>query len=253
MTDRECKKQLQLFLRKKAEPKKMNETMKLCMEMVRRQKKAAEEPRTGFGEYLSGIFRFYGLPIFGLQAVTLFLACFCIATIAGTVKYIPLFMPMFVLGAMPVIFKEQFYGMNEMEAVTRNSAAQIILAKLILIGAANLVCITALLCLEISLHNSCVEIVQMILYSLVPYLVSISALLRVVRLRKKDGIQVCAATVSGSCVCWGISAKIVPKLYETSAIGIWIFAFCFFTAFFIKEIYYIMQSRREGKIYGAID
>jgi len=53
-------------------------------------------------------------------------------------------------------------------------------------------------------------------------------------------------------MCWGVLARTVPWLYETSALGIWIAAFLFFAAFFIKEIYFIIVMRKEGKIYGVI-
>ena len=56
--------------------------------------------------------------------------------------------------------------MSEIEAVTRASGAQITLAKLVLAGAANLVCITILLCMEVYLQNSYKEIGQMVLYCL---------------------------------------------------------------------------------------
>ncbi len=44
------------------------------------------EPRTGFFHYLSDVFRFEGIPIFGLQAVTLFIVCLTIASIADVPK-----------------------------------------------------------------------------------------------------------------------------------------------------------------------
>ena len=97
-----------------------------------------------------------------------------------------------ILAVMPAIFKSQYYGMSEIEAVTRASGAQITLAKLVLAGAANLVCITILLCMEVYLQNSYKEIGQMVLYCLVPYLVCMVALLRLIRLQKKQSLQICA-------------------------------------------------------------
>ena len=43
-------------------------------------------------------------------------------------------MPLFVLAVLPVMLRCQYYGMSEIEAATRASGAQIILAKLILAG-----------------------------------------------------------------------------------------------------------------------
>ena len=142
--------------------------------------------------------------------------------------------------------------MSEIEAVTRASGAQITLAKLVLAGAANLVCITILLCMEVYLQNSYKEIGQMVLYCLVPYLVCMVALLRLIRLQKKQSLRICAIVMLSSCICWGMSARILPWLYETSAVGVWIVTFLIFAMFFIHEIHYIAEMRKEGKMYGIV-
>lgn len=142
--------------------------------------------------------------------------------------------------------------MSEIEAVTRASGAQIILAKLILAGAANLVCMTIFISFEAYLQNSCEKIGQMILYCLVPYLVCMIFMLRLIRLRRRESIQICMVFVFGSCMFWGVLARTMPWLYETSAFGIWIAAFLFFAAFLVKEIYFIISMRKEGKMYGII-
>ena len=158
MKDKNLKGYLQQSLGEEVQPKRLEETIKLCTEIVREQEVTRAEPRTGFFHYLSDVFRFEGIPIFGLQAVTLFIVCLTIASIADVPKNIPIFMPLFVLAIIPAIFKSQYYGMSEIEAVTRASGAQITLAKLVLAGAANLVCITILLCMEVYLQNSYKEI-----------------------------------------------------------------------------------------------
>lgn len=252
MKDKEIRKYLQRSLRQESHPERLEETILFCTEIVREQNAVAEEPRTGFFKYLSEVFRFYGIPLFGLQAVTLLIVCLAVFTLADVPGDIPMFMPLFALAVMPVIFKSQFYGMSEIEAATRASGAQIILAKLILAGAANLVCMTALLCLEVYLQNSCKEIGQMILYCLVPYLVCMAAMLRLARLRRKENIPVYGVATLSSCMCWGMSARVLPWLYEASATGLWIIAFLVFAMFFIKEVYFIIETRKEGKIYGII-
>jgi len=255
MKDRELKKYLRQPLQEtELNEKGLNETITLCIGIMREQKlaqKPQEEPRTGFVRYLSDIFRFEGLPLFGLQAVTLFIICLIISALDIS-KYISGFMPLFVLAVMPVMFRCQYYGMSEIEAVTRASGSQIVLAKLVLAGAANLVCMTVLISFEVYLQNSCSEIGQIILYCLVPYLVCMVSMLRLIRLRRKENIQICTVMVLGSCVCWGVLARTLPWLYEASAFGLWIVAFLFFAAFFIKEVYFIITMRKEGKMYGII-
>ena len=185
-----------------AKAERVAETINLCIGIMREQAVSPEEPRVGFFGYLSDIFRFEWLPIFGLQAVILFFACFTICIVPDAPGSIPIFMPLLVLAVMPVMFRGQYYKMSEIEAATRSSGAQIILAKLILAVAANLVCITIFLCMEVYLHNSCKELGQMVLYCLVPYLMSMIPLLRLTRLGTKDSIPICTVIMLGSCLFW---------------------------------------------------
>lgn len=252
MKDENLKVFLRQSLGEEVVPEKLEETVKICNKMMQEQDAFTIEPRTGFFHYLSDVFRFEGITIFGLQALTLFIVCLVIVGITDIPRNIPIFMPLFVLAVMPDVFKSQYYGMSEMEAVTRASGAQLMLAKLVLSGAANLVCITVLLCMEIYLQNSGKELGQIVLYCLVPYLVCMVTLLRLLRLQKKESLQTGAAIMVGFCVCWGLSSRVLPWLYEASAMGLWIAAFLIFTMFFISEIYYIVKMRREGKVYGII-
>lgn len=255
MKDSELKKYLQQSLQQETKPKRLEETINECIELMREQKlvqNVRKEQRTGFVQYLSDILHFEGIPILVLQTITLFIVCLVISTVADIPRYIPAFMPLFALTVMPVMFKCQYYGMSEIEAVTRASGSQIVLAKLILAGALNIVCMTILISFEVYLQNSYKEIGQMILYCLVPYLVCMVSMLRLIRLRRKESIQICTVIMLSSCVCWGVLARTVPWLYETSAFGIWIVAFLCFAMFFIKEIYFIITMRKEGKMYGII-
>ena len=252
MKDRTLKSNLYHSLGQEVQPKRLEETINYCTEIMKEQMLYKEEPRTGFFQYLSDVFRFEGIPIFILQAVTLFFVCLMIASVADIPQNIPIFMPLFVVTAMPVLFKSQLYGMSEIEAVTRASGAQIILAKLVLAGSANLVCITIVLWLEVSLQNDYSKLGQMVLYCLVPYLVCMTGMLRLVRLQRRESIWTCAIVMLGSCVCWAISSMVIPWLYATSAIGFWLIAFVVFGIFFMKEVLFIVEMRKEGKMYGII-
>lgn len=234
------------------QPQKLEETIKICKDIIRTQKNAQEEERRGFWQYLSDVFRFEGFPILGLQAATLFLICLNISFITESPAALPIFMPLFVLALLPSLLRGHRYKMSEIEAVTRASGAQIILAKLVLAGSANLICITILLWFELYLQNTTVLLGQLILYALVPYLMCMVLLLRSIRLQKKKNIQICGLEISGFCLYWGIAAKMLPGLYEMSATGIWIIAFFVFCVFFLKEIIYIAEMRKRGKMYGII-
>lgn len=252
MEDRKLENSLYHSLGQEIQPKRLDETIKGCTEIMREYKFLKMEPRTSFFHYLSDVFRFEGIPIFILQAVTLFVVCLMITSVADIPQNIPVFMPLFVLAVMPVIFKSQFFGMSEIEAVTRASGAQIMLAKLVLAGAANLVCITIVICLEVSLQNNYSELGQMVLYCLVPYLVCMTGMLRLMRLQRKESIRMCVVVMIGSSVCWAATSRLIPWIYATSAIGFWLIAFVLFGMFFFKEVLFIVEMRKEGRIYGII-
>lgn len=252
MNDGELKEFLQQSLQQEVQPEKLGECIKRCTDIMCEQRYAAAEIRTSFFGYLSDVFRFEGIPIFGLQALTLFLVCLMLSLLASDPKYIPGFMPLFALAVIPTVFKSQYYNMSEIEAVTRASGAQIMLAKLILTGVANLVCITVLLGLEVYLQGSYDALGQMVLYCLVPYLVCMVAMMRLIRLRRKEGMPIYAISVFTSCICWGMSARLLPWLYQTAAMGLWIVVILVFAMFFIKEVYFIVEMRREGKMYGIV-
>lgn len=234
------------------QPHKLEETIKICNDIIRMRANTQEEERTGFWQYLSDVFRFDGLSILGLQAATLLLLCLNISHIKEEPAILPVFMPLFVLALLPSLFRGRRYNMSEIEAATRASGAQIILAKLVLAGSANLICITILLWFELYLQHSVVHLGQLILYALVPYLICMVLLLRNIRLQKRENIQICILELSAFCLYWGAAAKMLPGLYEASAAGIWIIAFLVFGAFFLKEIIYITEMRKRGKMYGII-
>ncbi|MCM1124509.1 MAG: hypothetical protein NC416_18190 [Eubacterium sp.] len=231
---------------------KMQETVQMCIREMRRQSYEQEE-RTGFWTYLSDIFRMEGAAIFGLQVLALLVICLGILTAEQRLETLPAFMPLFGLALIPVLYRNQAYGMCEIEAVTRASGAQIILAKLILAGAANMLCMTVIVCLEGFLVGDSGVLMQVVLYAVVPFLVCAVELLRRIRICRHRGIPACAAMSLVFCMFWGASAKAFPWLYEASAMGIWAMGFVVFAAFFIREICFIIQTRREGKMYGTID
>ena len=254
MKNRKFKTYLQGSMRQEEEgrPGKIEETIAGCKEIMHRQRADEEEKRTGFWQFLSDVFRFEGLSIFGLQAGVLLLVCLQLGIIDDVSYYIPAFTTLFALAVMPVLLRSQFYNMGEMEAVTRASGAEIVLAKLILAGAANLVCITILFCLIMHVHNFSESMGQIVLYALVPYLGCMTAILRLIRLQRKERITVCVVALISFWVCWEVTAFARPQVYETSATGLWIALFFIFTGFFGKEIAFIWKMRKEGKQYGII-
>ena len=252
MKDREMKQYLRETLGREVKPRRMEETVDLCIRIMGEKEGAMRGPRTGFFQYLSDVFRYEGGPILGFHGMTLLIVCLMLSGAGDVPKNIPVFMPLFVLALLPALFKGQYFHMSEIESVTRASGAQITLAKLIIAGGANLVCITVVLGLMIYLQNSCLELGQMVLYCLVPYLSCMTVLLCIIRQKRRESLPVSVGLVFCSCVLWGLLARFFPGLYEASATGIWTVAFVVFTGFFVKEIHYIAVMRKEGKMYGIV-
>ncbi|MCM1266329.1 MAG: hypothetical protein NC302_00380, partial [Bacteroidales bacterium] len=143
MRDRELKAYLRTVLRQGEEPQaeKKAETVTFCLEALRQYGDCKAEERTGFWQFLSSVFRFEGLLIFGIQAGVLFVVCLLLGTAEDIVRSFSAFTPLFALAVMPALFRSRYYNMGELEAATRASGAEILLAKLLLAGAANLLCI----------------------------------------------------------------------------------------------------------------
>ncbi len=210
------------------------------------------EPRQSFWGFLADVFHFEWLPIVGFQAVALLLAGLYLYGASKDLKYLPVFIPLFILAAVPALFQGQYFGTSEMEAVTRSSGAKIVLAKLVLAGAADLICMTMLLWLEVRLTGSVRDLGRMILYCLVPYLVCMTVLLHLIRSGRKNGMTLAIVASLGSCLFWRISSRIVPGLYELSAVGVWFAAFTVFSAFFAREICLLIKANKEGRMYGTV-
>lgn len=251
MEEKKLKEYLHQALKETDAPKRMEETIRLCRAQIRAYPPVREE-RTDFWAYLSDIFRFEGMRVLGLQALALLIACVGISRTLQEIENIPFYALMFSLAVMPVLFRGQIHGMSEMEAATRSSGAQIMLAKLLLAGAANLVCMTVFLCVAVKFKGAYREIGQLILYVLVPYLSCMVFMLQRIRVCRREGIWQCITAGFLSCLFWGLSARFFPWLYSLSAGGVWALAFLVFGGFFVKEIWFIWEMRKEGKMYGII-
>lgn len=252
MKGKKFQKYLIQVLSQTEEAEKLEETIK-TFKLIMKMQTYHVETRTDFFTFLSEILHFEGLKIFGLQTLVLLFTCLGILSVSDMSEYIPAFMPLFALAVIPALFQNKTYMMEEIEAVTRSSTAQIILAKLILLSAANLVSFTILAVLEKYSGNSSVSMIVFILYAAVPFLSCMVMMLRCIRLQKKDMALPCMFTSLFSCLCWGASAFAFPWLYRMSATGIWIIAFIVFGSFYVKEIYYIIKAAKEGRNYGIIN
>ena len=165
------------------------------------------------------------------------------------VSWLPLLGPLLVGVCLPVLFAGQRFDMDELEASTCVSRAELALAKLILAAAADLVFLTAALALGKSQTGK--ALLPLFFYLLVPFLfcalTSLTVLRRCPRSNGVVCIVVCSATAAGLLVVH----LAAPQLYETSALGGWMLAFLVFGGFFVRELISLLQQRKEGIIGGV--
>ncbi len=234
-------------------PAQIEKTATRCIAVMRKQADASAEPRQNFWGFLSEVFHFEGRSLLLPQLGVLLVTCHVAWTFSMSAYALPSYMPLFILAVMPVFFKGQYCRVSEVEAATRTSVAQLALARLILAGAGALVCLTFLLGLEVWLQRSFENLGRVVLYCLVPYLACMTAMLALIRRRRKDDAPLCMAIALGSVVFWRWTVRLLPWLYEASALGIWIAAVLFYSLLLAKEITYIIHANKEVNMYGVVD
>ena len=257
MNNRELKKNLTEYINQEKNAERsvahMKETIRLCAESLREQAGLKPEPRQSFWGFLADVFHFEGISLLLPQLAVLLVTCHVACTYSMSAYALPSYMPLFILVVIPTFFRGQYCRVSEAEAATRTSGAQLALARLILAGGGALVCLTFLLALEVWLQRSFENLGRVVIYCLVPYLTCMTAMLALLRRRRKDDAPLCMAIALGSVVFWRWSARLFPWLYEASALGIWVAAVLFYSWLLAKEIVYILHANKKVNMYGVID
>lgn len=132
------------------------------------------------------------------------------------------------------------------------SGAELMLAKLILAAAADLVCLTVVIALTLTKSNCGANLAQLVLYAVVPLICCVSLTLWCARTRRAHTMQAGIIGCVGASALAGITALRLPELYSLSMLGLWLAAFLISAAFFAREIWLLLEIRKEGKIYGII-
>lgn len=248
------KHELQSILQKGPMPKRLKETQRICDKILNRQMKLnlVPEERTNFWQFLSDVMRYIGWRLWLAQGIVLLFICSGCFSIHNTANAISMFIPLLILACLPSFYQSRTFGMGEIEAVTRASGAQIILAKLILAGAAQIICLTVICWLVTIVAESSVTLIQIIMYVIVPFLGCLILTLWNMRTRERYAIQFSAISCLGVSAFAGTLAHWFPVIYDISAIGVWFITFVLFMGFFTKELSLLIKTWKEGKMYGII-
>ena len=186
------------------------------------------------------------------QMATLVMICLFIQFINDYPRLIPVCIPLFILVALPALFEAEISKMSEIELATRNSCAQLLLARLVIIGASDIICFTLLLIVELYRFHTGQGILNLILYVFVPYMACVTMILRLIRSGRRR-LRNSAGTAVLTSIIFGMVALVIPGLYKASSVGIWLICFIIFGSFFIREMGYLISLAKEGKTYGFVD
>ena len=232
-------------------PTKIEETVAECRRITE-ERAVLNRKRSNYLEFLSEVFRMNGPMILLGQMATLVMICLFIQFINDYPRLIPVCTPLFILVALPALFEAEISKMSEIELATRNSCAQLLLARLVIIGASDIICFTLLLIVELYCFHTGQGILNLILYVFVPYMACVTMILRLIRSGRRR-LRNSAGTAALTSIIFGMVALVIPGLYKASSVGIWLICFIIFGSFFIREMRYLISLAKEGKTYGFVD
>lgn len=231
-------------------PRRLAETQARCRVLAAR---GSVRRRLDFGEFLLEAARHIGLRLWGTQALTLLAVCVLLFSLwEKALCYLPGMMPLFVLACVPELLRGRTWGMEEMEAATRASTLQLMLAKLVLAGGANLVCLTFTLLCVLRLPGLPWRVAQLVLYMTVPFLGSAALALWCIRRAHGHPRAACAAACAVVSLLCVSGALWLPRIYELSAIGLWAAALPASAACLVGELYRLTKSGK-GELFLGIE
>ncbi|MEG2770292.1 MAG: hypothetical protein RR902_05690, partial [Oscillospiraceae bacterium] len=151
--------------------------------------------------------------------------------------------PIIVMLGFGEVLKSDVYKMAEIESVTRFSTKSILAARLIVMTAIDIVCLTVVIIVTATITEN--SIFSFILYLLVPFLLTLSACLTVMnRHIFKNERAACLITgVAVSAVFYMLS--FVNTIYTVGAQIGWIIIFIITCSYIAREIFFTTRSIKE--------
>lgn len=153
-------------------------------------------------------------------------------------------LPFAVLLTITELARSASCRMNELEMSTRYSLNHIVLCRLCVLGAVNLLLLLLIaFCLSSRLEFG---FVRAGIYLLVPYLLAGASSLAACRLLKGREALYCSSTISILlCFFLNISARTCRNIYETYSFYIWIVLFVFLSITVALQIYRLTKNSEE--------
>lgn len=164
-------------------------------------------------------FLLFGLVTFAAQAVEL-----------DVIWILSAVMPFAALLLIMEFAKSSAYGMSELEMSSRFSLRTILLARMVMLGAVQL------LGLLLTIPMAGMTLINNGVYLLVPYLLTaLLGLVTVRRMRGKEGLFVCGSISAFICIFCPLSKQFVPVLYRPENRMLWVLAIVLLFVGLVKE------------------
>ena len=241
ISERKIREDLKAFSVPAYDPEKMRKTVRLA-EAAYQKRQAAE--RIGFWEFLSLQLRFIGKWVWLAQAALLFPVLLAVSRsprdmdeMRSVFLILSCAAPLLAFLGFPEILKSYSHGMAEIEACTRFSTRRLMGARMLILGLADLCCLTVILA-----ASSGVPVLRMILYLFVPFNVTCCGCLTVLdHVKGRQDGYFCAA-VCVFCIAVFSRLSLIEKYYEAAATGAWAVLFFCSLAYFIIELIRTFRS-----------
>lgn len=223
---------------------KLRETVRLAKAAYRQRQAAA---RIGFWKFLSMQLRFISKWVWLSQAVLLLPVLLAIGgsplSMNGARSVFLIFScaaPLLAFLGFPEILKSYSHGMAEIEACTRFSMRRLMGARMLILGLADLCCMTMIL--AVSAASTGTPVLRMILYLFVPFNVTCCGCLTVLdHVKSRQGGYFCAA-VCVFCIAIFTRMSFMKEYYEAAATGAWAVLFFCSLAYFAVELIRAFRS-----------
>lgn len=221
------------------DPEKLQETIELGKDIYMRSQTSA---RIGLLKFILYQFSFISKWVWALQLALLIIVFLATEKFTHSINSIQLVFaifssstPLIAFFGIPELLKSYSYSMYEIEGCTRFSMYKLMGARMLIIGLADLCCLTVIL--TISIANIEVPIERLILYLLVPFNVTCCCCLAVLlHVKSNQGGYACA----GICVFFIVlftRLSFIKEIYETAVTGVWAIMFiCSLIGFTIETI-----------------
>lgn len=181
-------------------------------------------PRMPFHEFLFSQIAYIRKWIWGVSALAFAAAVWGLAFLPGSALWLVSGLtPLLALTIISESGRSEYYKMNELEMTTRFSLRSIVLARLCILGFANLLTLGLLLLLG-SWHSALPPFAAG-LYIITPFLLTTFTGLYIVRrVKGQEAIYICTGTAVGISLFSFLSHDIFPFIYQEQWLALWTIA-----------------------------